>query len=328
MALTESQALAIVRAELGTAYRSASARAKVRVGLGDDSAVLGRSGEDLGRSGEDLVWTIDSCGEGSHFLWDWLSPEDIAWKSLHAAVSDVPAMGARPIGALCQVSASPRVTKKWFQRFVRAQREASLDAKCPIVGGNFSSGPRFEVVTTVIGGLPTAGAILRSGARPGDELWLVGSVGLARAGLLILQSGISQRGDAAQRCLDAFRRPRARMKDGPRLVGRATACLDVSDGLVRDAKNLSAASGVRVVLDGKALEEGLPDALRTVAPRLGVEPLELALEGGEDYALLATGPGPRRPRFARVIGFIEKGSEVFLLRGGVRRRLSGGFEHR
>jgi thiamine-monophosphate kinase len=110
-------------------------------------------------------------------------------------------------------------------------------------------------------------------------------------------------------------------------VGRATACLDVSDGLARDARNLAQASGVRVVLDAALLSKVLSPELETVARALGQNPMDLAIEGGEDYALLATGPATKRPRFTRPIGTNEKGQGVFLRSSGQRTRLSGGFEH-
>src|SRR6185503_810067 len=134
--------------------------------------------------------------------------------------------------------------------------------------------------------------------RSGDEVWLVGDVGLARAGLLWLSRGevrASRRGGstgrAVARCLEAWRRPRALVREGRALRGRARAAIDVSDGLSTDAAHLAAASEVRVVIEEPRLRAALCRELEKVAPLLDCDPLELALAGGEDYALLAVGPG-------------------------------------
>lgn len=319
MALSESQALKIIEEQLGSTY-TASARGLVRLGIGDDAACLGIGAENT-------LWTVDACNEGSHFLMQWLGPEDVAHKSFQAALSDIPAMGAKPTAALCQLSLSREVTPAWLGRFARAQGEVSRETKTPIVGGNVCFGDRVGVVTTVLGSAPTQHVLRRSRAQVGDEIWLVGAIGLARAGLLLLQAGGSTRGRAARSCLRAFRRPRALVREGLGLRGRATACLDVSDGLTRDAGNLAHASGVRLVLDAARLSKRLPEELEAVGRLLGESPLQLALRGGEDYALLATGPANKRPRFAHTIGTVEKGRGVFLDSSGKRQRLTGGFEH-
>ena len=300
--LTESQALAILRTELGESYRETSS-GLVRRGIGDDCAVV------TAPQGVQ-VWTIDSCNEGSHFLWDWMAPEDIAHKSFQAALSDIPAMGARPLAALCQLTLSPRVSAPWLRRFAREQARISLDTKTPLVGGNICFGGRLQVSTTVLG--QHKGKVLqRDGAQEKDEVWLVGSVGLARAGLLLLEAGIHKKKKvtaAQRRCLSAFRRPVALTKEGQELVGRAHSCMDVSDGLLRDAPRLAEASGLRIEIDARLLRGSLCSDLELVAVELGTTGLALALEGGEDYALLVTGPRERRPAFAQVIGRVVTGA--------------------
>ena len=322
MSLTESEAIRILREELGTTYR-ASARGFVRLGIGDDAALLAPGPEAQ-------LWTIDACHEGTHFLWEWMSPEDVAHKSFHAALSDIPAMGGKAVGALCQLSLSARVSGSWLRRFARAQAEVAKAAKTPVFGGNFTSGRTVQVVTSVLGRVPKAAELRRDGAQVGDELWLCGDVGLARAGLLLLQKG-QRTGTGAvdtRRCLDAFRRPSAQLKMGTVLRGRATSCLDVSDGLARDTPRIASASGVRIVICADQLLATISPSLVKVAQRLGDEPLSLALEGGEDYALLATGPSSSRPRGALVIGRVEAGAGVFLEQSGKLKRVGGGFEHR
>lgn len=309
MAVTESQALRILNEELRYGSARSSPASGVVLGMGDDCAVLGPI---RGKT----VWTVDACVEGSHFLNGWLSPEEIAHKSFHAAVSDVCAMGAQPKSAIIHLTLSPRITMAHLRRFVREQARLERDLGVAIIGGNLTFGPLFSVVSSIMG-VARGKLLLRSGAEPNDEIWLCGEVGLARAGLLLKQNGYTGRGSNEQLCLRAFARPRAQFQLGSRLVGRARSCLDISDGLKRDAQNLADASGVELRIDETLLRRCLRPELVQVGKRLGHEPLQLAFDGGEDYALLATGPSSRRPRGARVIGTVHPGRGVSLGGGAV-----------
>jgi len=151
-------------------------------------------------------------------------------------------------------------------------------------------------------------------------------VGLAAAGLAALIRG-RVRGAAFRRCIAAFRRPTARLEDGATLPGRAHAALDVSDGLAGDAGHLARASRVKVVISAELLARVLRPELVRAAASLDRTPLDFALFGGEDYALLAAGPAARRPNNAAVIGWIEHGRGVFLDTDGRRRSVGGGFDH-
>jgi thiamine-monophosphate kinase len=290
----------------------------VEVGIGDDAAVLSAGGGKL-------VWTIDSCIEGAHFDRRWLSLEDVGWRSFMAAVSDVAAMGATPLAALSELSLPAGTSRAELARLGRGQAAAARAARCPVVGGNVSRARDLAVVTTVLGRVERP--LLRSGARAGDELWLVGRVGYAALGLRLLREGRRARGAGERAAVAAWRRPVALVDRGPALAGRASAALDVSDGLAGDAAHLARASAVRVVIEGAALLKGLGREMVDAARRSGCEPLELALHGGEDYALLAT--GRQRPRFARRIGRIERGEGVWLERpGGAASRITrGGWDH-
>ena len=144
------------------------------------------------------------------------------------------------------------------------------------MGGNLTAGQTFSVVTSVLGEATPRGLLTRAGARPGEQVWLVGRVGRARAGLVALQRGaVGQR--AVAPCVSAFRRPSALVAEGRRLVGRATACLDVSDGLVRDAGNLALASGVRIELYGEVLRTMDP-LLQRACRALGEDVVEMVLD--------------------------------------------------
>jgi thiamine-monophosphate kinase len=201
-----------------------------------------------------------------------------------------------------------------------------------VVGGNLSRGPCLSLTTTVVG--ETSHALPRSGARIGDRVGVVGALGLAAAGLGLLQRA-GARARAADRliypdtysCLEAFRRPRALVEAGLALAGLATAALDVSDGLAIDGERLAQASGVRLVLDAGVIA-GLGGApLAHAAAALGTTPLALALHGGEDYALLFT--APRLPPFSTWLGDVTNGPAglVVLDETGEPLPLPAGFAH-
>jgi thiamine-monophosphate kinase len=299
---------------------SARARGVASVGIGDDAAVLERVGDPL-------VWTVDASVEGTHFERGWLELEDIGYRAFQAAASDLAAMGARPLAALSALELPKAFSKRELEALTRGQAMAARECGAPIVGGNVARSARLALTTTLLG---TARAPLgRDGARPGDELWLLGGVGLAALGLELLRkrSRMTRR-EAEQACVAAWRRPRALIADGARLVGRARAAIDVSDGLAGDVANLARASGVRAVLEAARLEAVLAPELVSVARRLGRSPLDAALHGGEDYALVATGPTARRPRRATVIGRVERGRGAVLeLSTGRTSALRPGYDH-
>ena len=288
----------------------------VKLGIGDDAAVLASSGR--------LVWTIDTQVEGSHFERRWLPLEDIGYRAFQAAASDLAAMGARPLAALSNLALPRTFSDAQLSRLARGQAEAARACRCPIIGGNLAGAPELSITTTLLGVVEKP--LLRGGARVGDELWLWGDVGLAAAGLRALQRGLTKRA-ALRACVERWRRPKALLVEGRKLVGRAHSAIDVSDGLAGDAAHLGRASRVRVVFDAALLEAALAPELLRGAAALGEEPLALALMGGEDYALLASGSASLRPRGARRVGYVERGSGVFLQQAAGRQRLGASFEH-
>jgi thiamine-monophosphate kinase len=273
----------------------------VRVGIGDDAAVLdmfGANGTSL------LVWTVDAQVEGTHFRTDWVSWEDVGWRSFMAAASDLAAMGAEPVAALSAHALAPSVDDEALDALARGQAAAATEVGAPIVGGNLSRGTETSITTTLLG--RAAAPVLRTGACPGDGLWLAGPVGLAGVGLALLgknmQSACMQNTWAAA-CIEAWRRPIARIADGRRLAGVAHAAIDISDGLAHDAWQLAEASGVRIVLDRASVLAAGGEALVAGAAASGGDAVEHALYGGEDYALLAASPR-ELPGFVQ-IGFVE-----------------------
>ncbi len=291
------------------------------VGIGDDAAALKLS------SKQTLVWTSDACVEGVHFERAWMSLEDIGWRSFQAAASDVAAMGGRALAALSNLIVPEELSRAELRRLARGQALAAQRLACPIIGGNLARGGELSITTSVLGA--AAKLVLRSGARAGHELWLFGDVGLARAGLELSRSGRTARSAPLRRCLQAFRRPLALLEHSAALARGASAALDVSDGLAGDAARIAAASDVRVIIEEATLREALPRELELAARAVSVPSLELALYGGEDYALLAAGRAALRPAQARRIGRIQAGQGTFLERAGTKELtpLAAGFDH-
>lgn len=294
--------------------------APVTLGIGDDAAVI-KSGR------ENWVWTVDACVEGVHFDRRWLTAKDIGWRSFHAAASDVAAMGALPMAALCSLALPKNLEPATFRGIAQGQALAARSLGCAIVGGNMTRASELSIHTTLLGS--TRRPLRRDGARLADEIWLIGQVGAAAAGLLVLQSVPEKRQTPAQRwCARQWRRPNALVASGQALRPVAHAAIDISDGLAADLGHLATASHVRAVLDADALDQALGVRLHKAARELKCTALDLALFGGEDYALLATGTAHKRPKEARVIGHIEKGRGVCLRTGTETRRLSSlGFDH-
>jgi thiamine-monophosphate kinase len=294
----------------------------IELGIGDDAAVLR-----VGR--ERIVVSCDDQVEGVHFDWRWLSAVDVGYRSLQAAASDLAAMGALPLAAVASLHVPPGFAPAKLRALAQGQAAAARKLRCPVVGGNVTRGERLSVTTTVLGRVKQP--ILRAGALPSDELWVLGELGLARAGLLLHQKRLRVPASlraAAARARAAWARPEARIADGQRLLGRAHAALDVSDGLSGDVEHLASAGRVKAVVEARRLSELAADEVARLGDLLGEPAAALALNGGEDYALLAAGPKTRRPLGARVIGRFERGQGVELeLESGKRLPLKGGFDH-
>jgi thiamine-monophosphate kinase len=304
---------------LARLLRSSVEADSIELGIGDDAAIL-RVGS------EHLVWTVDASIEGVHFDRRWLTLRDVGWRSFHAAASDLAAMAARPLAALSSLTLPSGFNRAELTALGRGQAEAARSLSCPVIGGNIARGSELGITTTLLG--IAKHPLRRSGAREGDELWLVGGVGLAAMGFRLLARGSGQLSLAERRCVRAWQRPRALVEEGQRLARCAHAAMDVSDGLAGDAAHLARASGVRVEIDGALLEAALPKELSLSARRSGLRALDVALAGGEDYALLAAGPSKKRPPCARCIGKIVAGRGVFIVHAnGEREALGPGFDH-
>jgi len=259
--------------------------------IGDDAAVV------AGTTGASLLLAADAVVEGVHFDLDLVDVTDVGWKALAVNVSDIAAMGGRPLHALVTVVGASAFM---IEGLVRGLAEAAATYECAVVGGDLSSGPCLVVSVAITGTTGDRQAILRSNAHPGDVLFVTGSLGRSAAGLRALRAqagrgarlpadltGIAQPAHAPPELAAAYRRPVARVAEGlAASAGGATAMIDISDGLGIDLDRLATASGVGVVLDAVPTAEG--------ATR------DEALAGGEDYELVfaARDPGAVARAFA------------------------------
>ena len=247
-------------------------------GIGDDGAVLDVP------AGSRLVVSTDSTVEEVHFRRGWLSPEEIGWRATMAALSDLAAMGAAPLGVLLALTV-PRDWREALDRVAQGIGDAAVQAGAPIVGGDVTDGDRLALALTVLGHAPRP--LSRGGARAGNTLFVTGRLGGPGAALAAWE----RRTEPSDAVRARFAHPEARLAAGQWLAAhRATAAIDISDGLSGDAGHLAAASGVRCVLQLEAV------------PCLAGVSLRDALVSGEEYELLVAAPiagGAERARVAR-----------------------------
>ncbi|MFO0677415.1 MAG: thiamine-phosphate kinase [Polyangiaceae bacterium] len=277
-----------------------SPREGVVRGIGDDAAVL------VPRHGNQLVWTVDDQVERVHFERAWLSFEDLGWRATMAAASDVAAMGGKPWAILSSVAVPKDLPEADLFAITEGVARAAEFLGATVVGGNLTASDVVHVSTSVLG--ETRRALGRDGARPGDRVFVAGSLGLAAAFVRGRLAGVS--GAISSATIGAYARPVARIGDGLVLAAAATSAIDVSDGLVQDVGHLAEAAGVAIELDASAIDVLVSPELARAASALGVPPRDLVLHGGEDYALVGTGPDV--PRGFVAIGRVEKGRGIVL----------------
>jgi thiamine-monophosphate kinase len=261
----------------------------VEIGIGDDAAVV-----DTGR--HHTILTTDMLVEGIHFALTAASAHDIGHKALTVNVSDVAAMGGSPRFALASIGIPPDMETSWVIELYGGIREAASDYGLAVIGGDTNRAGKVVLSVTVVGTVARGHAVTRSGARPGDRLVVTGSLGAAAGGLRLAQAEPHEVREAlasewGRRLVQAHLRPVARVGEGETLASAgATAMIDISDGLALDLSRLCAESGVgaTVTLADVPVADGLEDLAKAFEGT--IDPLELALHGGEDYELLATLP--------------------------------------
>ena len=243
----------------------------VIVSIGDDGAVLEPNPD------KQQIQVIDTLVEGVHFP-AGTHPADIGYRVVAVNLSDVAAMGADPRWMTLAITLAD-ANEQWLQLFSKGLFEAADQHDVHLVGGDTTSGPAITVTVTITGEVEKGAALLRSGAKAGDGIYVTGTPGDAAAGLQLLQQGEAS-GELQQR----FLRPTPRVETGKFLVGKASAAIDVSDGLVGDLKKMLSASGV----GGEINIDKLPISA-ALLEYSGVEAARgFALTGGDDYELCFT----------------------------------------
>lgn len=266
----------------------------VLVGPGDDTAYLG-----VRRGG--VLATTDTMVLGHDWRDDWSTPQDVGVKATTQNLADLAAMGGVGTGLLVTLAAHPRLPLAWARGLAEGLVRAARDSGVPVVGGDLSAAPDGVVMVSVtaLGELPDGveEPVLRSGARPGEVLAVSGPLGRSGAGLTQLLDG-----EREGPWVDYHRRPWTDLGQGPRAArAGATAMIDVSDGLGRDADRLARASGVRMRLRPAAVDD-LAGALDGVPPEAA---RRAVLSGGEEHVLLATFPATAVPPGWVAVGDVE-----------------------
>ncbi|WP_433160154.1 thiamine-phosphate kinase [Kribbella sp. CA-247076] len=269
----------------------------VLVGPGDDAAVVAVPD---GR----MVITTDLLVEGRHFRRDWSSAYDVGRKAAAQNLADVMAMGARPTSIVVGFGAPADLPTAWALELNQGLVDEAELVEATIVGGDTVQSDKIVVSVTAFGTLDGRPPVLRSGARPGDEVAVTGRLGWAEAGYTVLTRGFR----SPRSVVEAHRRPQPPYAEGPRaaLAGASSLC-DVSDGLLSDLGHIAVASEVTIDVHSHALS--VPEPLQAVAAATGVDALKFVLTGGEDHALVGTFEPADVPEGWTVIGSVAEGNE-------------------
>lgn len=265
----------------------------LEVAPGDDAAVV--------RTGPRTIATTDTVVLGRDWLDAWSSGADIGHKVITQNLADVAAMGGYPIGVLITLVADPDLSLEWVIDHAHGLAQACAEAGVAVLGGDLSSAPAGVVMVSVTAlGRLDGEPVLRSGARPGDQLAVCGSLGLADAGLRLLQADAAERHTEA---VDRQRRPHSPLAAGPGAArAGATAMLDVSDGLLRDGGRIARASGVVIEVEGALVAADVAAITEAVGEEAA---RDCVLSGGEEHSLLATFPAGDLPDGWRRIGAVR-----------------------
>lgn len=295
------------------------------VWIGDDAAVIRAPAGTI-------FFTSDILVEGVHFDLELTGPEDLGYKSMAVNMSDVAAMGGTPRRALVSLGARPGIEVSWVEALYAGMRECCDEFGAAVVGGDISRSECLVISVALIGNPAGRRVVERRGARVGDAVCVTGTLGAAAAGYRLLRAGIREREDLRR----AHLRPTPRVREAEVLRRHLpTAMIDVSDGFAADLGHLCDSSGVGVVVEAERLPAVSLDGLS-----LDRDPLDLALQGGEDYELCFTMP---KDRVGRAAAAVEKATATritvvgevvpeergrVLIAGGVERELrASGWNH-
>jgi len=306
---------------------------RVRLGIGDDCAILRPP------SGHELLVTTDFSLEGRHFRRAWHPPASIGHRALARGLSDIAAMGGRPLAAFLSLALPKAVARdaRWLDGFLEGLLALAAETNTPLAGGDTSEAPSADVLADImlVGSAPTGKALTRSGARSGEVIYCTGALGGAAAELSALAKTPARFRRATSKDEHPHLFPQPRLAVGAALLRRklATACIDISDGLSTDLSHLCEASGVAAELDAALLPAHPLTA--TLAP---AQQMAAILHGGEDYELLFTArPNTKIPhslsgvpitRIGRIIPTRKSRPRMTIVAEGTRFELQPhGWEH-
>ena len=305
------------------------------VGPGDDAAAIAVSEECL------LLLTCDMMVEGTHFRSEWTQPRQLGWKAMVQNISDIAAMGGQPAAAVASIASPGELTEEDAAALADGLVSAASRYGASLVGGDLVGSPGPLVIDVAVTGWVERGhLLLRRGALPGDALLVTGALGASAAGLAARDHGLTEADRSLLAdALTAHHEPRPRLAEARAISAakRATAMMDLSDGLAEDLPRLCQSSGVGAHVRADSVP--IHRACSFVASRLGINDLQLALTGGEDYELLFTCPSKAVDEIVAavrdatgasvsVIGEIVSDEEVAVLDADGRERpLGEGFDH-
>lgn len=324
MALSEFELIERLSARLG------ASRSDVRCGIGDDAAVLVPPPE------QDLAVAVDTLVAGVHFPLE-TAAADIGFKALAVNLSDLAAIGAKPAWYTLAL-ALPEAQQDWLEDFAGGLAELAARYGMGLVGGDTTRGP-LCVTVQAFGFVPRGRALRRSGARPGDLVYVTGELGDAGLALCSLDGSVTLSEKAREFVMHRLNRPEARVEEGVALLNIASAAIDVSDGLAADLGRLLKASGAGASVRVDHIPMSAP--VRAQSPPSGDEgpALELALTAGDDYELCFTVPPSRRAHLEQAaagfsvactcIGAVEVAPGLRWRTGDGRRYTPprGGYDH-
>lgn len=251
-------------------------RKDVRKGIGDDCAILNLP------QGCQLALSMDTLVAGVHFPVE-THPSDVGYKSLAVSLSDLAAMGAKPAWATLALTL-PAMDEAWIKSFCEGLFALAEQYQVQLVGGDVSKGP-LCITSQLHGFVATGKGLYRDGARPGDKIYVSGTIGEAALGLKLLQDQLKlPEPDLEQRCLQRLNRPQPRVELGQALNGIATAAIDISDGLAADLQHILSASGVgaEIHVDQIPIPQGIGQIMEPE------QQWQTVLSGGDDYELCFT----------------------------------------
>lgn len=309
-------------------------RRNTLVSIGDDAAVV--------RVGEEKVFllTTDMLIEGTHFIRGTISYPDLGYKSLAVNLSDIAAMGGTPLHALISLALPPDMSLEDVEAFYDGVQELAGEFGVEVVGGDITSSSVGMIINvTVTGEVESYQPALQNGAREGDLVAVTGELGASVAGLsILLNEQLSFPPLMKEQALAKHYRPFPRVREGRQLVGtgKIHAMKDISDGLAKEVNLITRSSGKMAVLYAEKIP--VSPCATEIGNILGQSPIEMALQGGEDYELVFTFPAAARDLLANialqhgfsihVVGEILPGEGVFLEWHGKRKVLPpGGYEH-